>query len=75
MLPRDLKAGHFDGYPPEARKLVREHLPALQQLPLSFVPSLLREVVEYDFKFPAERDSLRRELANLSSLSEQRIAE
>ena len=75
MLPRDLKAGHFDGYPPEARKLVREHLPALQRLPLSFVPSLLREVVEYDFKFPAERNSLRRELANLSSLSEQRIAE
>ena len=36
MLPRDLKAEQFAGYPPEARKLVVAHLDALQQLPLSF---------------------------------------
>jgi hypothetical protein len=73
MLPRDLKAEHFAGYPPEARKLVVAHLGALQQLPLCFVPGLLREVIDYDFRFPAERAAIDRELANLSSLSPQQI--
>jgi hypothetical protein len=65
----DLKPEQFSGYPPEARKLVTNDLPALQRLPLSFLPSLLREVIDYDFKFPAERKAIERELANLSSLS------
>jgi hypothetical protein len=69
MLPHDLKAEQFAGYPPQARKLAVAHLDALQQLPLSFVPSLLREVIDYDFKFPTERLAIDRELANLSSLS------
>ena len=52
MLPRDLKAEQFASYPPQARALVVAHLDALRQLPLSFLPSLLREVIEYDYKFP-----------------------
>src|SRR5436305_876674 len=73
MLPSDLKPEQFKGYPPEARKLVTRHVAALQQLPLAFVPSLLREIIEYDFKFPPERKAIERELANLDSLSaEQR---
>jgi hypothetical protein len=75
MLPPDLKAEQFAEYPPQARKLVVAHLDALQQLPLSFVPSLLREVIDYDFKFPAERAAIDRELANLSSLSPVQIKE
>ncbi len=69
MLPRELKPEHFNGYPPEARKLVVGYIGALRRLPLSFLPSLLREVVEYDFRFPVERRVVERELANLSSLS------
>ena len=69
MLPSDLKAEQFAGYPPQARRLAVAHLDALQQLPLSFVPSLLREVIDYDYKFPAERAAIDQELANLSSLS------
>ncbi len=69
MLPIDLKPEQFNGYPPEAKKLVLDNLRALQRLPLSFLPGLLREVIEYDFKFPAERRSLDKELANLRSLS------
>jgi hypothetical protein len=68
MLPSDLKPEQFSGYPPEARKLITGYVAALQQLPLSFLPSLLREVIEYDFKFPAERKGLEKELANLNSL-------
>jgi hypothetical protein len=73
MLPRDLKAGQFAAYPPQARALVVAHLDALQQLPLSFVPSLLREVIDYDFKFPAERTAIDKELAKLSSLSPAQV--
>jgi hypothetical protein len=69
MPATDLKPEQFRGYPPEARKLVTNDLAALQRLPLSFLPSLLREVMDYDFKFPAERKGIEKELANLSSLS------
>jgi hypothetical protein len=73
MLPRDLKAEQFAGYPPQARAVVAAHLAALQQLPLSFVPSLLREVIDYDYKFPAEREAINKEFANLSSLSPPQV--
>jgi hypothetical protein len=69
MLPRDLKPEHFKSYPPEARKLVTGYIGTLQNLPPVFVPNLLREAIEYDFKFPAERSALDKELANLRSLS------
>ena len=75
MLPSDLKAEQFAGYPPKASKLVLAHLGTLQQLPLSFVPSLLREVIDYDFKFPAERTSIDHELATLNSLSPAQLKE
>src|SRR5438552_13236793 len=73
MLPSDLKPEQFNGYSPEARKLVSSYVSALQRLPLSFLPSLLREVIEYDFKFPAERRALEKELANLNSLSSEQF--
>ncbi|AXC11284.1 hypothetical protein ACPOL_1948 [Acidisarcina polymorpha] len=75
MLPSELKAEQFAGYPPEARMLVISHLDAIRQLPLSIAPSLLRELVEYDFKFPAERAAIDGELTNLSSLSRAQMQE
>jgi len=75
MLPRDLKAELFSHYPPEARKLVTNYIVALARLPLSFLPSLLRECIEYDYKFPVERKALERELANLNSLSNAQLQE
>ena len=68
MLPSELKSEQFTSYPPLARKLATENLATLRKLPLSFLPSLLREVIEYDYKFPAERSSLDWELSNLASL-------
>jgi hypothetical protein len=73
MLPRDLKPEQFAGYPPEARKLAVNYLGTLQQLPLSFLPVLLREIIDYDFKFPAERKARERELATLSSRSADQL--
>lgn len=75
MLPSDLNAEQFKGYPPEARKLVTDYVGALQRLPLSFVPSLLREVIDYDFRFPPERKAIEKELANLKSLSDEQQKE
>jgi hypothetical protein len=75
MLPADLKPEHFSGYPPEAKKLATNYMGALQRLPLSFLASLLREVIEYDFKFPEERKTVEKELANLASLSPEQSKE
>src|ERR1700733_980887 len=75
MLPLDLQPEQFSAYPPEARKLVMDHLGAIRQLPLVFLPSLLREVIEYDFKFPAERSAIDRELSTLSGLSSEQFKE
>ncbi len=69
MLPRDLKAESFAAYPPQARDLVVSHLDALRQLPLAFLPSLLRQIIDYDYSFPVERSNLERELQILKSLS------
>lgn len=71
MPPVDLTLEQFKAYPPEARKLVTNYLNVLQQLPLAFLPSLLREVIDYDYKFPAERQALEKELVNLSALSRE----
>jgi hypothetical protein len=73
MLPHDLRPEHFSGYPPEARALITNYIGVLHLLPLCFVASLLREVVDYDFKFPAERKAVERELANLRSLSSEQV--
>ena len=69
MLPRDLQADRFAAYPPLARRLAEANLTSLQRLPLSFLPGLLRELIEYDFKFPAERTAIENELVALSSLT------
>ena len=75
MLPGDLKPERFAGYPPQARKLATDHLPALEQLPLSILPTLLREVIDYDFKFPAERRTIERHLTIISALSAEQEKE
>ena len=69
MLPADLKADLFAGYPVQARQLATANLATLQSLPLSFLPSLLREVIEYDYKFPVERQTINREMGQLHALT------
>ncbi len=69
MQPKNLKAEQFALYSPEAKRLAVAHVELLRELPLCFVPSLLREIIEYDFKFPAERASIDTELGTLQSLS------
>jgi len=69
MQPSQLKPEDFSQYPPEARELIVAHLDAIRQMPLSVAPILLKEAIDYDFKFPAERSAIDRELAAISSLA------
>src|ERR1700722_875868 len=67
MLPDQLSAGSFNGYPPDARQLAIKQLALLQRLPLAFLPLLLRELIVYDWKFPAERIELDRQFTYLAN--------
>jgi len=66
MLPNQLTAASFDQYPPEAKQLATRHLELLQRLPIAFAPLLLRELIVYDWKFPAERADLDRQFRYLA---------
>jgi hypothetical protein len=68
--PSALKPEDFAKYPPEARQLATGYLALLKDLPLAFLPLLLREIIQYDWKFPAERRDLNRQLSYLGSLSD-----
>jgi hypothetical protein len=68
VLPDGLTARSFDRYPPEARALAIKQIALLQRLPLSLLPLLLRELIVYDWKFPAERMDLARQFAYLGSM-------
>ena len=75
MMPAGLSAAQFAAYPPLARAIAVAHLPLLRELPPAFLPSLLRELVEYDWKFPAERRELDGQLVFLSALSTVELRE
>jgi hypothetical protein len=76
MLPSQLKPENFAAYPPEARRIATTRIQLLQELPLAFLPLLLRELIAYDWRFPAERRELDNQVAYLDSLtSEQRKQE
>lgn len=75
MQPSDLKPTDFAGYPPLAHKVALANLPLFRRLPLSFLPSLLLQVEDYDFRFPEERRSIDGELSVLSALSPEQLQE
>lgn len=75
MQPKDLQAVQFAAYPAQARQTAVAHLDLFRRLPLSFLPSMLREISDYDFKFPAERAFINSELACLSRLSPKEIGD
>ena len=68
MKPTDLAPDQFSAYPPLAKKTALNHLPLLKELPPSFVPFLLKEVIAFDWKFPAERAELLAQLTYLEAM-------
>jgi hypothetical protein len=73
MLPRELHAEHFAHYRPRAHEVAVANLEILQKLPMSFLPNLLREVIEYDVRFPAERKAIDQQLAVLRDMSAEKF--
>ena len=74
MLPSQLKAADFAGYPPQARALAETNLALLQRLPLTYLVVVLREVAGYDWKLPAEKQRTSGQLVYLSGLPEEKRA-
>lgn len=68
MLPNQLTGESFSKYPPEARQLAVGQIELLRRLPLAFLPLLLRELIVYDWKFPAERNEVNRQFRYLGAL-------
>jgi hypothetical protein len=75
MQPGQLTPADFSAYPPKARAIAEQHLALFRTLPLSFLPLLLRELINYDWKFPAEREELDHQLAFLHEQPAERQAE
>jgi hypothetical protein len=74
MIVQQLREQQFQDYPPAARKVATSHIGLLQQLPLAFLPLLLREVIAYDWKFPAEQDEIDRQFRYLGSLTADQLS-
>jgi hypothetical protein len=74
VLPNELRADQFNAYPPEARRLLVRELAILQQLPLSYLPLLLREMITYDWRFPAERKEIDDQFLYLGAMSRAQLA-
>ena len=75
MTPSELNASQFASYPPLAGRLGIQYLSLLQQLPLSFLPSLLRELIDYDYSFPVERSVMSSQLSTLAALTAPQLAD
>jgi hypothetical protein len=73
MVPRQLTAEQFSHYPPRAREVAQAHITLFQQLPLAFLPLLLRELIGYDWKFPAERRELDSQFSYLGPLTPEQL--
>lgn len=69
MQPEDLRAEDFARYPSQGRAFAVANLAVLRQTPLAILPAMLGQVIDYDWRFPAERRDLAAQLRYLQGLS------
>src|ERR1700722_17978393 len=69
MDPRTLTRDHFKTYAPEAQRVACDHLDLFRESPIVLDAALLREVIDYDPRFPRERATIDARLAFLARLS------
>src|ERR1700685_212675 len=74
MIAQQLRDQQFQSYPPQAKKVATSNIALLQQLPLAFLPLLLREVIVYDWKFPAEQDEIDRQFRYLGGVTADQLS-
>jgi hypothetical protein len=71
VAPQQLTPSSFDAYPPLARQAALDHIDLFREMPIPFLALLLRELINWDWKFPAERKELDRQFIYLSSVSQE----
>ncbi len=69
-----IEAADLARYPPLAKALATEHLALLRKLPPVFGALLMSEVAGYDWRFPAERAEIGRQLAYLGGMEDVELA-
>ena len=74
MQPGDLQLTSFAGYPPKGAALARGSLPLLRRVPMPLLPIVLREVSAFDWKFPREREDVRRQVGWLNGMPPEEFA-
>jgi hypothetical protein len=75
MTPAQLKTTDFDSYPRLARQVASGDLELFRHLPLVFAAVLLREIIAYDWRFPAERRQIDGQLRLLGKLPPPELAQ
>jgi len=58
MRPSPLDRNSFSAYPPQGRAIALAHLRALQQTPVPLLAVILRDLRDYDWKFPVEQQEI-----------------
>jgi hypothetical protein len=71
VAPQQLTLSSFEAYPPLARQAALDHIDLFREMPIPFLALLLRELINWDWKFPAERKELDRQFIYLSSVSQE----
>ena len=61
---------HFAAYPPQAKRLANAYSDLFNSLPVAFAQLLLQQIEAFDWRFPAERQEITRQLTFLKSLSD-----
>ncbi len=64
-----LREQDFAKYPPEAKQVAIRHVDLLEQLPVAFAVVFLRQMIDYDWRFPAERAEVDDQLRYLGAMS------
>jgi hypothetical protein len=70
VQPAQLTPASFATYPPEARAFAASQIALLREMPIALAPILLRELINYDWKLPAERRELNNQFVWLTDLSQ-----
>ncbi len=75
LTPAELGEADFTAYPPLAKQVAIKQLDLFREMPVPFLALLLRELIKWDWQFPAERKQLERQFVYLRSVpKEQRPA-
>lgn len=69
MLPPALTATHFARYPAKGRDTAEANLDLLRELPLPLCASILRQLSQFDFLFPAEQNVVTAQFGVLAAMN------